>query len=180
MLIKLTSQNCAFFVKSRKILLIFLFFPPRLVWHHSSTTFPQQDDFRQPRGQGCSLATATPGSEAVGSWSRSCQGGLAEPWPAADEEVWKAGDLEGVLHLHSQVMETGDTCGEWPGQAGAGVALLIPLSEVEPRGCRGCRPWELQLGGPTEEERMREVFYCVPVQCCLLCIQIRAAHSHIK
>lgn len=37
---------------------------------------------------------------------------------------------------------------------------------VEHQGYRGCRPWELQLGGPAEEEegeeRMREVFYCVP------------------
>lgn len=104
------------------------------------------------------------------------------PWPAADEEVWKAGDLEGVLYQHTQVMETGNTCGEWPGQAGAAVALLLPLSEAGPQGCRGCRTWELQLGGPTEEEeeRMWEVFYCVPVQCCPLCIQIRAAHSYIK
>lgn len=48
MLIKLTSQNCAFFVKSRKILLIFLFFLPRLVLLHCSTTFPQQNNFRAP------------------------------------------------------------------------------------------------------------------------------------
>lgn len=102
----------------------------------------------------------------LGLCSRSCQGGLAEPLPAVDEEVWKAGDLEGVLYHHTQVMKAGNRCGEWPGQAGAGVPQLIPMSEVEHQGCRGCRPWELQLGGPTEEEEdeetIREVFYCVP------------------
>lgn len=141
MLIKLTSQNCAFFVKSRKILLIFLFFPPRLVWHHSSTTFPQQVDSRHPRGRGCSLCPwPLLALKLLGVCSRSCQGGLAEPFPAAEEELCKAEGLWGVLYQHTQVMKTGHTRREWPGQAGPGVSLLIPVSEVEHQGYRGCRP----------------------------------------
>lgn len=180
MLIKLTSQNCAFFLwRAGK------FFSFSCSFHQgSSGIIPAPPSHSR-------MTSDTPGD-----------GAAPLPWPLLALSCWVSGagparvatlascrggsvegrDLEGVLYQHTQVMETGNTCGEWPGQAGAAVALLIPLSEAEPQGCRGCRTWELQLGGPTEEEeeRMWEVFYCVPVQCCPLCIQIRAAHSYIK
>lgn len=112
-----------------------------------------------PQGTGLlPLPMATPGSEAAPA---------RVAWLSLPSCRW--GNVEGRGLVRSfKPPDTGDegnTCGEWPGQAGAGVPLLTPVLEVEHQGYRGCRPRELH-GGPDEEEegeeRRIEVFYCVP------------------
>lgn len=145
MLIKLTSQNCAFFVKSRKILLIFLLFPPRLVWHHSSTTFPQQDDFSHPRGRGCSLCPwPVLALKLLGLWSRSCQGGLS-PFQLQMRKSARQGNCE----------EFYSSTHRWWGQDRQ--ELESHCSFLSQRwSIRGCRPWELQCGGQLRKRKVKK------------------------